>query len=536
MKEQIAPHLEKLEGLASNGDERAQEKFVALQVKVKQINAVLPYLEKCITKNKEAEQKTIAILEKKRDEELAALEKGTPISDSSADKSETDRQNSTSDLYMKVLAENGDMGENPQISAAFQTLQSSNGVHHSTPSHEPHGDMMNSTPIQIRGAPENPVMNDNIIPISPPSNYQEQLANSLDETIIASASMAQEQAIPVLVEPTSLQSDEPSRTATVDVSSIVTEQVAVSNSSSEFFMTEQRPRSDSKPPPIKPKKKKVPPPRPPRRSSSYLSDGVESQYSPMVDSRHTSSVLLADTPVVPHSSHRNSGHMSDNVVQQGSPAQTRQSFDNSASNITATSSPVVSTGPPIATRPRRSGSHLSRGSPAPETRRRLSIDHTRSSPGPPVAAKPRRSGSHLSDNVDLYGSTMAAPSGPPPVAYRPRRSGSHLSDSVELQGSPVLEMRQADHGVSSVAATSGPPPVAQRPRRSGSHLSDNTEAQGSPISDPRQRWSNEHIVTAVPSCSSDNKTCEYLGEDLVNASVFSKIKVQKLMIKYLLLY
>ena len=537
MKEQIAPHLEKLEGLASNGDERAHEKFVALQVKVKQIDAVLPYLEKCITKNKEAEQKTIAILEKKRDEELAALEKGTPTANSSSDKSEADRQNSTSDLYMKVLAEDDDMGESPQISAAFQTLQTNDGVHHSTPTHELCGDVMNSTPIQIREAPENPSLYtlDDIIPISPSSNYQENSTNSLDETIIASASMAQEQATPVAIEPTSLQRDEDSKTPAADVSSIATrepEQMAVSNSSSEFFMTEQRPRSDSKPPPIKPKKKKVPPPRPPRRSSSYLSDGIESQYSPMLDNKQTTSVILAGSPVVLHSPHRNSGYM---LEQQGLPARTRQSIDNSASNMTSTSSPVMSAGPPVAARPRRSGSHLSQGSPAPETRRKLSVDHTGSSPGPPVASKPRRSGSHLSDNLEVQGSNVATTSGPP-VAYRSRRSGSHLSDHVELQGSPVLEMRQADYGVSSMATTSGPPPVAHRPRRSGSHLSDNTESQGSLVSEPRQRWSNEHSGTAVPpavpSRSSDSKTCEYLGEDLVNVSVFSKIKVQQLIIKY----
>ena len=565
MKEQIAPHLEKLEGLSSNGDERAQEKFIALQVKVKQIDAVLPYLEKCITKNKEAEQKTIAILEKKRDEELAALEKGTPTVNSSTDKSETDRQNSTSDLYMKVLAE-GDMEENPQIDE--EIVETNGAVYHSTPSREVHTDIMNSTPVQLSGAPENPVITDDIIPITLSHDYQEDLTSSLDETIIASASMVQEHVIPVVVEPnneTILQTDVVNRSPAVDASSTVTgelELVAMSNLNSEFSVMEPRPRaeSNSKPPPIKPKKKKVPPPRPPRRSSSYLSDGIE-----LSDIMQSSSVVLVGD-VAPQPPYRSSSCLSDNIESQGSPVLENRHRQSTDLDITATSSPVISAGPPVAARPRRSGSHLSQGSPVPDIRQRQSSDHSvtmASSPvisaGPPVASRPRRSGSHLSDNIELQGSpvielrrrqsadhgpsNMTATSSPvlsagPPVASRPRRSGSHLSDNIELQGSPVVEPRRrqsADHGPSNMTATSSPvlsagPPVASRPRRSGSHLSDNIEIQGSPVVEPRPRWSNDHSTApAIPSNSSEtvnNKTTEYLGEHLANVSVFSKIKVQ----------
>ena len=575
MKEQIAPHLEKLEGLASNGDERAQEKFITLQVKVKQINAVLPYLEKCITKNKEAEQKTIAILEKKRDEELTVLEKGI---NSFADKSENDRKNSTSDLYMKVLAENGDTEENLQISENFEeTMETNDEVYHSTPSREPHTVIMNSTPVQLSGAPDNAAINDDIISITLSHDYQEQLSGSLDETIVASASMVQEPVIPVVIEPnneTILQTDVVNRSPAVDASSaIVTgEQVGLNPESS---VMEPRPRaeSNSKPPPIKPKKKKVPPPRPPRRSSSYLSDGIDLQYSPVPDTKQSSSVVLAGSPVAPQPPHRSSSCVPDNVESQGSPApeiRYRQSVDHSASNMTATSSPVISTGPPVAARPRRSGSHLSQGSPVPEARQRQSADHNltmASSPvistGPPVASRPRRSGSHLSDNIEIQGSpvvelrqrtsidhstsNMTTNSSPvlsagPPVASRPRRSGSHLSDSIEIQGSPVVELRQRtsiDHSTSNMTTNSSPvlsagPPVASRPRRSGSHLSDNIEIQGSPVVESRQRTSIDHTTatesSAIPSLSSgtinNNKTTEYLGEDLASVSVFSKIKVQ----------
>ena len=568
MKEQIAPHLERLEGFASNGDERAQEKIIALQIKVKQINAVLPYLEKCITKNKEAEQKTIAILEKKCDEELVALEKGTATVNSSTDKSETDRQTSTSDLYMKVLAE-GDAEENPQIDENFEeSLVTNNAIYQSTPSRQLHTDIMNSTPVQLSGASENPIINDDIIPITPSHDYQEHLTSSLDETIVASASMTQEQVIPVVVEPnneTILQTNVGNGSPAVDASaSIVTggpEQVAVSNLESSFMEPRPRAESNSKPPPIKPKKKKVPPPRPPRRSSSYLSDGIES--SPVPDATLSSSVVLAESSVPPQPPNRSSSCLSDNVEFQESPVLETRHRQSATLSMSATSSPVVSTGPPVAARPRRSGSHLSQGSPAPENSQRQSADHMASSPvisaGPPVASRPYRSGSHLSDNIELLGSPMVEPrrrqsaghvasymtatSSPvpaagPPVASRPRRSGSHLSDNIELLGSPMVELRRrqsADHLALYMTATSSPvpaagPPVASRPRRSGSHLSDNIEIQGSPA---RQRWSNDHTTAtespAIPSNSTEtvnsNKTTN-LGEDLTNVSVFSKIKVQ----------
>ena len=579
MKEQIAPHLEKLEGLAANGDERAQEKFVTLQIKVKQIDAVLPYLEKCIMKNKEAEQKTIAILEKKRDEELASLEKGSPTVDSPTERSERDRKNSTSDLFMKVLAENDDI-ENPHLGEAFAGIPETNdNIHHAVLLHEDHIDIMNSTPIKPNGpsiSVEN-VMNDSIIHTH---DHQEQIANSLDETIVASASMVQEQAIPVVIEPqdnpeTSLQTDLVSTVPVVDnpsVSAGQPEQSAVLNLNTESSGMEPRPRSDSnaKPPPIKPKKKKVPPPRPPRRSSSYLSDGIESQYSPVSDTKQRSSVLSAGSPVASQFPRRSGSYASE---LEGSPApETRQrhSTDHSVSHMTVASSPIISAGPPVATRPpRRSGSHLSdsvefQGSPVLEAIRRKSADHNFSnmtassspvvSAGPPVAFRPpRRSGSHMSDNIELHGSPVREikqrqngdhniPAGPP-VASRPRRSGSHMSDNVELQGFPVGEAKRKisfDHSTSNMTVNSSPiissgPPVAARPsRRSGSHVSDNIELQGPPVGEIMQRQSSDYSnanTTAesapTPSGTLNNKTSGYLGEDLVNVSVFSKIKVQK---------
>ena len=534
MKEQIAPHLEKLEALTANGDERAQEKFIALQIKVKQINAVLPYLEKCIIKNKEAEQKTIAILEKKRDEELAALENGTPSVDSPTEKSDNNRKNSTSDLYMKVLAENDDVGENSQLGDSFSaTAETNDAIHYLTPLRERHNDIMNSTPVQQPGVPvnvENAIMNDSIIPITHSLDYQDQETNPLDETIIASASMVQEQAIPVVVEPfnpeVSLQPDV-SRIPVVDASPVVpsgSEQSPILNLNPESSVVELRPRagSNSKPPPIKPKKKKAPPPRPPRRSSSYLSDGTEPQlYSPVSDNRQSLSTVA---PAIPQ--HHSNGYT---LVE-------------------------------------------SQGSPVPDARQRHSTDHSSLSPtvsaGPPVAARPpRRSGSHMSDNIELQkspgleiqqrrhsvsnssgGSSPVVSAGPPVASRPPRRSGSHLSDNIELRGSPVRETRQrhnANHGSSSSLSagsspvvSTGPPVASKPPRRSGSHLSDNFEPQGSPVLETRQNtdYSTADVTAAIPSHPSgtnSNKTSEYLGEDLVNVSVFSKIKVRRLTVELL---
>lgn len=412
MKEQIAPHLERLEGFAANGDERAQEKIIALQVKVKQIDAVLPYLEKCITKNKEAEQKTIAILEKKRDEELAALEKGTAGVSSSTDKSESDKKNSTSDLYMKVLAENSDMGESPQLSEAFgETRQTTNNVHHSTPLHGPHDNVINSTPVQSSGASTHIVISDSVTPISY-SHDQEHLtaSQSLDETIVASANAVQEQPIPLVVEPSSLE------TSSSSVVAQGPEQSALPSMNPELSVVEPRPRSDSKPPPIKPKKKKVPPPRPPRRSSSYLSDGFESQYSPVQDTKQRSSVVSTGSAVAPQPPRRSSSFLSDNVVEsQGSPApESRQSVERVISNVT-TSSPVISQPP-----------------------------HRRSS----YASEPQE---------------------PPNLESKQRQSIDHSIANAMETGSPSIPLR---------------------------------------------------------SSGSINKTSEYLGEDLTNVSVFSKIKVR----------
>lgn len=405
MKQQIAPHLERLEGLVANGDERAHEKFVTLQVKVKQIDAVLPYLEKCITKNKEAEQKTIAILEKKRDEELAALEKGTSI-DSSTNQSEIDTKNSTSDLYMKVLAENGDISENSQFSEALHNaLQDSTN---STNFQESHIDIMNSTPIKSNRPPTN--VENSMTPITHSHNYQEQLTNSLDDTIVASASMVQEQAVPVVIEPypfeASSQADVVGRTAMIDASSAIAEkpvEPAVLNLNP---VVEPTPKAEVKPPPIKPKKKKVPPPRPPRRSSSYLSDSYEPQCSPVVDTRQRSSMASTGSPVAPQPPRRSSSYISDNAEPQGSPVsegKQRQSSDHSSPNVTATSSPIVSAGSPF----HRTSNHISdnvvlQGSQSSETRRKQSVDHSTANGTPGSPAIPSRSSGPINTRTSEY--------------------------------------------------------------------------------------------------------------------------------------
>ena len=433
MKEQIAPHLEKLKGLVENGDERAQEKIVALQIKVKQINAVLPYLEKCITKNKEAEQKTIAILEKKRDEELSALEKGITTVNST-DSIESDKKTSTSDLYMKVLAENDDMGENPQLTEAFgEAPQTTNAMQHLTPLYEPsHTDVINSTPVQSSGVPtdvNNTVINNNITPIAHSHDYQEHSANFLDETIIAPASTVQEQPLPVVVEPynleTSLQTDA-SKIPTVDVSLQETEQSSTLSINPEPVV-EPRTRIESignKPPPIKPKKKKVPPPRPPRRSSSYLSDSIESQGSPIPSTKERLSVFSAGSPVAPQPPRRSSSYTSDSL-----------------------------------------------GSPVPSTRQRRNTDNSVS-------------------NMTTASSVFSAES--PLVPQPPHHNSSSVLDNVEPQGSPAPDIR-----LSAANTTADPPSVLLR-----------------------------HSSGTI-----SNKTSEYLGEDLVNVSVFSKIKVNSELFK-----
>jgi len=325
MKKQIAPHLERLKTLAENGDERAQEKFVALQIKIKQIDAVLPYLEKCISKNKEAEQKTIAILEKKRDEELAALEEGTSNVTLSTDKNEGDAHTSTSDLYMKVLSDSHNLGDSSRINGIFKDEEEARPeiIDHSTPQHQPEP----NTVVGSRNTPHSTgsLMMDSlltpIIPVYNTGSNHEQSSIALDDTITSvpvvhdssihttpieaytssqsshntqlnsGVSMVEPvsttQGLPMqTVLPMGTNTTEPTPHVVPDHGVQLSSRVSVDSTSqyasplspsseppppAAAVVTMSEPRHsiiDNKPPPIRPKKKKVPPPRPPRRSSS----------------------------------------------------------------------------------------------------------------------------------------------------------------------------------------------------------------------------------------------------------------------------
>jgi len=365
MKKQIAPHLERLKALSDNGDERAQEKFVALQIKIKQIDAVLPYLEKCISKNKEAEQKTIAILEKKRDEELAALEEGTIDATSSMDKNEGDSHTSTSDLYMRVLNDSHNLGDSSRISGIFgnKEVPKSGTIDHSTPQYQPELNGSSSTPHPISTG--SLLMDTLLTPITPEYNSgsaHEQSSSVLDDTItsvpiahdssfhttpieaytleassqsshdtqlngsvpmVAPVSTTQELPMQTVL-PMGLNTAQPTPHVVADHSVQLTNGVPMDgasqytsqlSTSSEppppaaavVAMSEPRHSITDKPPPIRPKKKKVPPPCPPRRSSysATATNMINLDDSPASQNRRQS----ADADIPPDVPSRSSANI-----------------------------------------------------------------------------------------------------------------------------------------------------------------------------------------------------------------------------------
>jgi len=355
MKKQIAPHLERLKALSDNGDERAQEKFVALQIKIKQIDAVLPYLEKCINKNKEAEQKTIAILEKKRDEELAALEEGTTDVISSTDKNKGESHTSTSDLYMRVLTGNHNLGDSSRISGIFrdEEVPKTEPIEHSTPQHQPKLNGSSSTPHPISTG--SLLMDTLLTPVYNSGSTHEQSSSILDDTI-TSVPIAHDSSIhtaPIeaytleassqsshntqlnnsvpMVAPVSTTQELPMQTVLpmgvntvqpsphvvpdhgvhltngvpMDSASQYTSQLSTSSeppppAAAVIAMSEPRHSITDKPPPIRPKKKKVPPPRPPRRSSysAATTNMINMEDSPASQNRRSADANIPpDVPL-----------------------------------------------------------------------------------------------------------------------------------------------------------------------------------------------------------------------------------------------
>jgi len=356
MKKQIAPHLERLKALVDNGDERAQEKFVALQIKIKQVDAVLPYLEKCISKNKEAEQKTIAILEKKRDEELVALEEGTTSETTSTDKIEGDAHTSTSDLYMRVLSDSQEVGDNSRMNGIFSNgeLTKTTMVDHSTPQHQSPELNAGSTSTPHVTTTGSLMMDTLLTPITPVYNtsLHEQSSSVLDDTITSvpvehdismHTAPIESYSSPEISSQISHNSQLNSRVSTVastqgatlpmEMNSIestthiipdhgvqlpngtpsaapqFTSQLSSLSTSSEppaaaAATAMPQPRhsvdeSSNKPPPIRPKKKKVPPPCPPRRSScsATTTNTIQLGDSPAPENRRSAGANIP--PAVP---------------------------------------------------------------------------------------------------------------------------------------------------------------------------------------------------------------------------------------------
>ena len=70
MKRELDKHIRRLEERVRDGNEQAMAASQTLASKVLQIEQVLPYLQKCIKVNRQAELQTIAVLQKVKDEDL----------------------------------------------------------------------------------------------------------------------------------------------------------------------------------------------------------------------------------------------------------------------------------------------------------------------------------------------------------------------------------------------------------------------------------------------------------------------------------
>ena len=96
MKRELDKHIRRLDERVQDGNEHAMAASQTLASKVVQIEQVLPYLEKCIKVNRQAELQTIAVLQKVRDEDLSkckeerAEDGGAVVPPPSLEKEETE--------------------------------------------------------------------------------------------------------------------------------------------------------------------------------------------------------------------------------------------------------------------------------------------------------------------------------------------------------------------------------------------------------------------------------------------------------------
>lgn len=78
MKRELDKHIRRLEERVQDGNEQAIAASETLTSKMIQIEQVLPYLEKCIKVNRQAELQTITVLQKVRDEDLSKCKADRP--------------------------------------------------------------------------------------------------------------------------------------------------------------------------------------------------------------------------------------------------------------------------------------------------------------------------------------------------------------------------------------------------------------------------------------------------------------------------
>ena len=96
MKRELDKHIRRLEERVRDGNEQAMAASQTLASKVLQIEQVLPYLQKCIKVNRQAELQTIAVLQKVKDEDLnkckaeKAEEDGDEVPRPSPEKADTE--------------------------------------------------------------------------------------------------------------------------------------------------------------------------------------------------------------------------------------------------------------------------------------------------------------------------------------------------------------------------------------------------------------------------------------------------------------
>ena len=95
IQRELDKHSKVLSERAQTGDDLAKNTWQVVLTKMNQIDQVLPYLEKCIKVNRQAELQTIAVLQKRKAEELKALEGGDGKNPSLIEMDAEDPLNST---------------------------------------------------------------------------------------------------------------------------------------------------------------------------------------------------------------------------------------------------------------------------------------------------------------------------------------------------------------------------------------------------------------------------------------------------------